>query len=86
MIKRSDKIIPFELFLNNPGIVNDHDQNKKAHLSDMIYYSIGCFTFMSHDNWCPRDNFKRWVAFEGVLGWFILGIFTATLAKTLIIV
>ena len=84
MMKRSDKIIPFELSLNNPAIVNFQDQNQKARLSDVIYYSIGCFTFMSHDNWCPRDNFKRWVAFEGVLGWFILGIFMATLAKTLI--
>ena len=83
-MKRRDKVIPFELSLNNPAIVNFQDQNQKAHPSDVIYYSIGCFTFMSHDNWCPRDYFKRWVAFEGVLGWFILGIFMATLAKKLI--
>jgi hypothetical protein len=84
MIKRSDKIIPFEIYLKNPAIVNIQDQNQKAHLSDMIYYSIGCFTFMSHDNWYLRGNFKKWVAFEGALGWFILGIFIATLTKTLI--
>jgi hypothetical protein len=29
--------------------------------------------------------FKKWIAFEVALGWFILGIFIATLAKTLII-
>ena len=84
MIKRSDKIIPFEMYLKNPAIVNIQDQNQKAHLSDIIYYSIGCFTFMSHDNWYPRGSFKKWVAFEGALGWFILAIFIATLSKTLI--
>jgi hypothetical protein len=39
---------------------------------NLIYYSIGCFLFISHDNWRLRDNFKKWVALEGILGWLIL--------------
>lgn len=74
--------------LKNPGIVNRgfvRNRNQyKIYLSDMIYYSIGCFTFMSRDNWYPRDNFKIWVAFEGAIGWFLLGIFMATLIKTFV--
>ncbi len=67
-----------------PDIVNDHDQNKKAHLVDLIYYSIGSFTFMSHGNWSPRDYFKIFAALEGALGWVVLGIFMAALTKTII--
>jgi len=69
--------------LKNPGIVRDRDQNQKIYIID-VFYSIGCFTFMSHGHWYPKDDFRGWVAFEGALGWFILGIFIATLGKTLI--
>ena len=72
LIKRSDEIIPFELSLNNPAIVNVQDQYQKAHLFDMIYYSIGCFTFMSHDNWCPRDNSKNGSLLKASLVGFFL--------------
>ncbi len=82
--KTSNKIIPFGLSLKNPGIVNGNDQNQKAHLLDLIYYSFGSFTFMSQGDWKPRDHFKKWVALEGVLGWVVLGIFMAVLTKTII--
>ncbi len=79
---KSNKILPFAL--KNPGIVRDRDQDQKIYLTDIIYYSFGCFTFMSHDNWYPRDSFKKLVALEGALGWLILGIFMATLSKVII--
>ena len=60
--KRSNKAIPFGLSLKNPGIVNVNDQNQKAHLYDIFLFSVGCFTFMSHGNWYPRDHFKMLVA------------------------
>ena len=82
MDKMNNKIIPFAL--KNPGIVRDHDQNQQIYLIDMFFYSIGCFTFMSHDNWRPIDNFRGLVALEGALGWVILGIFMAALAKVII--
>lgn len=83
LLKRSHKIIPFRLVLTNPGIIRVDDPNQKANIIDMFFYSIGCFTFMSHDQWCPRDNFREFVAIEGAFGWFILGIFMASLANRL---
>ena len=84
--KINNKLIPFRLSLKNPGILKDRDlrdrdQNQNIYLIDMFFYSVGCFTFMSHDNWYPKNNFRGLVAFEGALGWFILGIFMATLGK-----
>ena len=43
-------IIPFGVVVNKPGIVNDHDQNQKATVLDLIYYSIVTFTLISQAN------------------------------------
>ncbi len=77
--KMNSEKIPFKVSLTNPGIVRVDDPNQKAHLVDIIYYSINCFTFVSHGNWYPKDNFKKWETLEGVLGWLTLGIFMTTL-------
>ena len=53
-------IISFGVSLNKPGIVNDHYQNQKAPVLDLIYYSIGTFTLISQANWYPRNNFRKW--------------------------
>jgi len=82
--KSNNRIIPFKLSLKNPGIVKDCDQIQKATPIDLFYYSIGTFTFMNQGNWHPRDNFKKWVTLEGVLGWITLGIFMGTLTAVTI--
>ena len=76
-------IIPFGVSLNKPGIVNDHHQNQKATLLDLIYYSIGTFTLISQANWYSRNNFRKWVILEGVLGYVLLIILVATTTKVL---
>lgn len=81
--KSSNKIIPFKFFLKTPGIVNS-DKNKKASILDLFYYSICRFTFMSYENWYPRDDFRIFAVMEGVIGWATLGIFMATLTAVMI--
>jgi hypothetical protein len=67
----------------NPGIVNDHHPEKKAHFCDIILYSIGCFTFLSHGTWHTRDYFKVVTAFESISGFVLFAIFMAALTKQL---
>ena len=81
--KSSNKIIPFKLSLKNPGIINS-DQIQEASLLDLFYYRICRFTFMSYENWYPRDNFRIFAIIEGILGWATLGIFMATLTAVMI--
>jgi hypothetical protein len=76
-------IIPFGVSLNKPGIVNDHDQNQKVTVLDLIYYSISTFTLISQANWYPKNNFRKWVTLEGVLGYVLLIILVATTTKVL---
>jgi hypothetical protein len=82
--KSSNKKIPFKLSLKNPGIVKENDPIYKASPLDLFYYSIGIFTFISQGSLYPRDNFKKWVTIEGVIGWVTLGIFMATLTIIMI--
>lgn len=79
----SNKMTPIKLFLNDPGIVNS-DKNKKASLLDLFYFSICRFTFMSYENWYPRDSFRIFAVMEGIIGWVTLGIFMATLTAVMI--
>ena len=81
--KRSNKIIPFKISLKNPGIINN-DQIQEASLLDIFYYSICKFTFMSYENWYPRDNFRMVAIIEGIIGWATLGIFMAILTTVMI--
>jgi hypothetical protein len=80
----NNKKIPLTFSLKNPGIVNNHDHNKKASLLDLIYYSISKFTLTSQENWYPKDNFRKWVALEGIFGYVVLAIFMATLNHVLV--
>jgi hypothetical protein len=82
--KSSNKIIPFKLSLKNPGIVKNDDQSQIASLLDIFYYSVCRFTFMSYENWYPKDNFRIFTIIEGILGWATLGIFMATLTAVMI--
>lgn len=82
--KSSNKIMPFKLSLKSPGIVKESDPSYKASPLDLFYYSIGVFTFISQGSWYPRENFKKWVTLEGILGWATLGIFMATLTALII--
>lgn len=82
--RSSNKIIPFKLFLKNPGIIKECNQNQKTSVLDLFYYSIGVFTFISQGSWYPRENFRKWVTLEGILGWATLGIFMATLTAVMI--
>lgn len=82
--KRNNKIFPFKLFLKDPGILKSSDESQKASASDIFYFSVCTFTFISQGNLYPRDNFRKLVIFEGILSWIILGIFMATLTKIMI--
>jgi hypothetical protein len=79
--KSNNQIIPIKFTFDDPFIVNDIDDKKKASLSDIICYSIGAFTFISYKNWSPKEYVRICVVAEGVIGWLTLGIFMATLTR-----
>jgi hypothetical protein len=51
---------------------------------DTLYFSIMTFTTVGSGEWYPKDNYRKWVTLEGLLGWVMLGIFMATLSNVMI--
>lgn len=81
--KKNNSRVPFRLSLKNPGIVNELDHDQKATVFDLIYYSIGAFVLIGHENWYAKDNFRKWVSLEGVLGYIVLAILVVTLSHVM---
>jgi len=70
----------------NPGISrlsDNNDSNQKVTLWDSFYFSMVTFTTVGYGDWYPKDNFRKWVMFEGFLGWVTLGLFLVTLTNVM---
>ena len=59
-------------------------QNEAVNFFDALYFSVNTFTTVGHANWYPKENFRKLVTLEGLLGWITLGIFMATLTNVMI--
>lgn len=58
--------------------------NKKVTFWDALYFSMVTFTTSGYGDWYPRDNYRKFVIIEGLLGWMLLALFLITLAKVMI--
>ncbi|WP_196296977.1 potassium channel family protein [Methanosarcina barkeri] len=70
----------------NPGISrlsDNNDSNQKVTFWDSFYFSMVTFTTVGYGDWYPKDNFRKWVMFEGFLGWVTLGLFLVTLTNVM---
>ena len=82
-----NKVQPIRVYWKESGIYRLSDEAEKkspVSLWECLYFSINTFTGLGSSDWHARDNFRKWVTFEGLLGWVMLGIFMATLANILI--
>lgn len=87
-------IISFSLvYFKGQGIIkqeknseNQPPENQPQDLSflDALYFSIATFTGRGNSNCHLKEDFRKWVMLEGLLGWIILAIFTATLLNVMI--
>jgi hypothetical protein len=57
-------------------------ENSTVTYWDALYFSIIRFTNMGSSEWNTKN--RIWAAFEGLLGWIMLGIFMATLTNVMI--
>lgn len=71
-------------YWKNPNIYKLSDVTEKVCFWDTLYFSIIKFTNVSSTDWSQKDNFKKLVIFEGLLGLFIIGLFMANLINILI--
>lgn len=60
------------------------EQKSRVLFWDALYFSISTFTTLGSVDWYPEDKYRKWVTFEGLLGWVMLGIFMATLTNVII--
>jgi uncharacterized protein YjbI with pentapeptide repeats len=60
------------------------EQRSRVLFWDALYFSISTFTTVGSVDWYPENKFRKWVTFEGILGWIMLGIFMATLTNVMI--
>lgn len=70
----------------NPGISrlsDNKDSAQKVTFWDSFYFSMVTFTTVGYGDWYPKDNFRKWVMFEGFLGWVTLGLFLVTLTNVM---
>lgn len=71
----------------NPGISrlsNNIDSAQKVTFWDSFYFSMVTFSTIGYGDWYPKDNFRKWVMLEGLLGWITLGLFLVTLTNVMI--
>jgi hypothetical protein len=74
-------------YWRGPGIYKSTCVTEKKSIVsfwDALYFSTSTFTTLGSVDWYPRDNFRKLVTLEGLLGWIALGIFMATLTNILI--
>jgi hypothetical protein len=84
-IENNKKLIRF--YWQGPGIYRlSETTNEKRMISgwDALYFSIITFTTVGSGEWYPKDNYRKWVTLEGLLGWIMLGIFMTTLTNVMI--
>jgi hypothetical protein len=85
IIKTLLSLIP-KIDWSNPGISrlsDNNDSNQKVTFWDSFYFSMVTFTTVGYGDWYPKDNFRKWVMFEGFLGWVTLGLFLVTLTNVM---
>jgi len=63
---------------------NNESEIQKTTFSDAFYFSMVTFATIGYGDWYPKDNFRKWVMFEGFLGWLTLGLFLVTLTNVMI--
>ncbi|MCO5381940.1 MAG: ion channel [Methanosarcina barkeri] len=70
----------------NPGISrlsDNKDSAQKVTFWDSFYFSMVTFSTIGYGDWYPKDNFRKWVMLEGLLGWITLGLFLVTLTNVM---
>ncbi len=85
VINSKNKRKPVKVYWKEPKIYRLSDETEKKSLIsffDALYFSIMVFTTLGSE-WSPRDNYRKLVALEGVLGYIMLGIFLVTLSNVL---
>jgi hypothetical protein len=81
------KIEPLIEIWNESGIYRLSDTAEKklpVSLWECLYFSANTFTKLGSADWNPRDNFRKWVTLEGLLGWIMLALVMATLMRLFI--
>ena len=71
----------------NPGISRltvAENSAQKMSFWDSFYFSMVTFSTIGYGDWYPKDNFRKWVMLEGLLGWLTLGLFLVTLTNVTI--
>ncbi len=87
VVKSKNKAKPVNIYFKESGIYRLSDAvEKKSILSywDALYFSINTFTRLGSTDWHARDNFRKWVTLEGLIGWIMLAIVISTLMKLFI--
>ncbi|MGV8076134.1 MAG: pentapeptide repeat-containing protein [Methanosarcina sp.] len=76
------------IYLKGQGITKEakksENESQEVPFLDALYFSIATFTGKGYVNWYPKEDFRKWVMLEGLLGWIILAIFTATLLNVML--
>jgi hypothetical protein len=78
VVKSKNKAVSVKVYWKESGIYRLSDAaEKKSILSfwDALYFSIHTFTRLGSTDLCERDDFRKWVTLEGLLGWIILALF-----------
>ena len=81
-----NKVEPIRVYWKESGIYRLSDEAEKkspVSLWECLYFSINIFTRLGSSDWRAREELRKWVAVEGLLGWVMLGIFMATLTNLL---
>lgn len=83
----NNRIIPIRFYFKGPGIERKKDsrgnQSQEVSFWDSLYFSTTTFTTVGYGNWEPKENFKKWVTLEGLLGYVMLGVFMSTLTNVM---
>jgi hypothetical protein len=87
VVKSKNNVTPVKVYWKESGIYRLSDAaEKKSILSfwDALYFSMNTFTRLGSADWHARENFRKWVALEGLLGWIMLALVMATLMRLFI--
>lgn len=88
LTKSRNKETSLRFCWQGPGIIRKEEKYDNQHhevsFRDALYFSMNTFTTVGYGNWYPKESFRKWATFEGLLGWITLGIFMATLTNVMI--
>lgn len=88
LTKSRNKETFLRFYWQGPGIIRKEEKYDNQHhgisFRDAFYFSMNTFTTVGYGNWYPKESFRKWATFEGLLGWITLGIFMATLTNVMI--